>query len=95
MISPCRILRFRLRGSAAPTGIDGRILLEICVNEAPVPAGYVIELAATHGAPVRWSYILAGGQPTGLQSVISRRDLEAQIQDSYFLAMTADDRQSA
>ena len=50
---------------------------------------------AAHGAPLRWSYVLADGQATGLQSVFSRRELEAQIQDYYFVALTADHRQSA
>lgn len=95
MISPHRILRFRLPGSAAPIWIDCRILLEISVDEAVAPTGYIIELMAAHGAPLRWSYVLADGQATGLQSVFSRRELEAQIQDYYFVALTADHRQSA
>ncbi len=95
MSSPHRILLFRLPGNAAPTWIDGLIQLEICVDEATVPAGYIIELPAAHGAPVRWSYVLADGQATGLQSAFSRRELETQIQDYYFLRITADHRQSA
>ena len=54
-----RILRFRLPGSAAPAWIDCRIQLEIHVDKAAAPAGYIIGLAAAQGAPVRWSYVLA------------------------------------
>ena len=95
MSSSHRVLRFRLPGSADPTWIDCRIQLEVCVDEAVVPTGYIIELAAAHGAPVRWSYVLANGQATGLQSAFSRRELETQNQDYYFLNLTADHRQSA
>jgi hypothetical protein len=54
-------LRFRLPGSAAPAWIDCRIQLEIHVDKAAAPAGYIIGLAAAQGAPVRWSYVLADG----------------------------------
>jgi len=95
MSSPYRIVRFRHPGSAAPTWIDCRIQLEIRVDEIADPAGYIVELAAAQGAPVRWSYVLADGQASGLQSAFSRRELETQIQDYYFLKLTADHRHSA
>jgi|GEM_PF-1086926 len=95
MSSPYRIVRFRHPGSAVPTWIDCRIQLEIRVDEAASPTGYIVELAPAHGAPVRWSYVLADGQATGLQSAFSRHELETQIQDYYFLKITADHRQSA
>ncbi len=90
-----RILRFRLPGDNAPAWIHGRIQIEVRVDEAITPAGYIVELPADHGAPRRWSYVSTDGQATGLQSVLSRRDLEAKVQDHYFVEMPSDYRQSA
>lgn len=90
-----RSLRFRLPGSSAPVWPDALLQLEVCVDESPIPAGYIVQLPAAQGAPVRWSYVLANGTPTGLQSTLSRREIETQIHDLYFRAWEADVRRSA
>lgn len=74
---------------------ETKILLDVFLDEDPTPVGHIQQLAATTGVPVRWSYVLENGSPTGLQSSLSRRELETQISDYYFQDLASDHRYSA
>ncbi len=95
MNSPIRTLRFRPSGNADLSRPGSRVLLDVILNEAPAPVGYVIQQDAVQGAPLRWSYVLRNGQATGLQTTLSRRELESQIRDHYFHEYVTDQRHSA
>lgn len=74
---------------------DGRVLLDLHVNEAAVPAGHIVELRAAPGMPVRWAFVLADGRPTGLQSTYSRHDLESRVIEHYYQDLVAEERHTA
>jgi hypothetical protein len=54
-----------------------------------------VRLDPEPGTPERWAYVLADGRATGLQSTLSRQDLEGSIMEHYFHDLTADARRSA
>lgn len=95
MNSAARTLRFRLTGNAGLALPGSRVLLDVILNETPAPVGYVVQQDAVQGAPLRWSYVLSNGQATGLQTTLSRRELESQIRDYYFHQYVADQRHTA
>ena len=95
MSLPFRVLRFRTSGSNGESMPETQILLDVFLDEGPTPVGYIQQLAATAGAPIRWSYVLESGLTTGLQSSLSRRELETQISDYYFQDLVSDRRHSA
>jgi len=74
---------------------DTRVLLDVLVDQHPTPVGHIVQLAAGQGTPIRWSFIRSDGRATGLQSTISRRELEGQIQYHFFLELVADRRHTA
>ncbi len=93
MSAPRCVLRFRSAGDAAPAG--ARAIVELFVNDAPAPAGRILWLDPEPGIPGRWVYVLADGCPTGLQSVLSRQDLEGLVTDHYVQELTGDRQRSA
>ncbi|MFM1850808.1 MAG: hypothetical protein RIS54_492 [Verrucomicrobiota bacterium] len=97
MSSPRRVLRFRSAGDVGALSAESsaRPLLAVLLDEQPAPVGHVVLHPAEPGAPERWSYVLADGRPTGLQSTHSRHDLESRIIEFYFEDLIADRRHSA
>jgi hypothetical protein len=87
--SPRQVLRFRSAGG------DGPGVLAVILGDSPMPAGHIVHLSATPEVPARWAYTLNDGRATGLQSTLSRQDLEGQIIDYYFHDLVADQRHSA
>ncbi|MCC6415454.1 MAG: hypothetical protein IT582_06065 [Opitutaceae bacterium] len=95
MNAPFRLLRFRTAVSEGLAVAGARRLLDVYLDDQPLPVGHVMLHAAEPGAPVRWSYLLADGRPTGLQSVHSRHGLESRIIEHYFEDLIADQRHTA
>jgi len=95
MSAPRCVLRFRSAGNAGPAVPGARTLVDLLINDAPAPAGYILWLEPAPGTPGRWAYVLADGRPTGLQSVLSRQDIEGIVAEYYISAMTADRQRSA
>lgn len=95
MSAPRRVLRFRTPGSVGSLVPDGRVLLDLFVDEASAAAGHIVELPAAPGLPVRWAYVLADGRATGLQSTYSRHDLESRILEHYYQDLVAEERHTA
>lgn len=95
MSSPFRLLRFRSDAAEGWSFAEARRLLAVHLDDLAEPVGYVWHHAAEPGVPARWSYILADGRPTGLQSTASRHDLENRIHDYYFEDLIADQRHTA
>ena len=95
MNAASHILRFRSAGSAGPAVPPARLLVDLFIDDATTATGHIIVLNPEPGAPERWAYILADGRATGLQSTLSRADLEGCVAEHYFQALTADQRCSA
>lgn len=95
MSAPFRVLRFRKPEGDGLAVAGTQRLLAVQLNNQPDPVGYVMLHAAEPGAPLRWSYVLADGRPTGLQSACSRHDLESRIIEFYFEDLIADQRHTA
>jgi hypothetical protein len=95
MSAPRCVLRFRSAGNAGPAVPGARTLVDLMINDAPAPAGHILWLEPAPGTPGRWAYMLADGRATGLQSVLSRQDIEGIVAEYYFSAMTADRQRSA
>ena len=95
MNSPFRLLRFRSAGDGGLALAETRRLLAVHLDDQTEPVGYVWHHLAEPGVPARWSYVLADGRPTGLQSTASRHDLESRILEYYFEDLIADQRHTA
>jgi len=93
--SPRHVLHFRRNGAAAFPVAEGRVLLDLVIDAAAEPAGHILELPASPGAPLRWAYVLHDGRSTGLQSTLSRQHLESRILEHYLEDFLADGRQTA
>lgn len=89
------VLRFRSAGSDSSAVPSRRTLVDLFINDAPTPAGHILWLEPGPSTPGRWAYVLADGRATGLQSVLSRQDMEGIVAEYYFGAMTADHQRSA
>lgn len=95
MSAPRCVLRFRSAGSAGLAVPGGRTLVDLFINDASTPAGHIRWLEPAPGTPGRWAYVLADGRATGLQSVLSRQDIEGMVAEYYFGAMMGDRQRSA
>jgi hypothetical protein len=95
MSAPRRVLRFRTAGNAGFAVPQARTLIDLFLNDETVPTGHIVRLDPEPGTPERWAYVLADGRATGLQSTLSRQDLEGSIMEHYFHDLTADARRSA
>lgn len=95
MNSPRHVLRFRRSAQATFPVVEGRVLLDLVIDAATEPAGHIMELPASPGAPLRWAYMLRDGRSTGLQSTLSRQHLESRILEHYLEDFLADGRQTA
>lgn len=95
MSSPRRILRFRSAGSEGLAVPGDRTRLMVLLDDNPAPIGWIVQLPGTPEIPARWAYVLNDGRATGLQSTLSRHDLEGQIIEYYFQELVADRRHSA
>jgi len=93
--APFRLLRFRSAGGEDSASAESRRLLVVLVDENPDPVGCIWHHPAEPGVPARWSYVLADGRPTGLQSTTSRHHLESRIIEFYFEDLIADQRHTA
>lgn len=89
------VLRFRSAGNAGSAVSGIRTLVDLMINDAPSPAGHILWLEPAPGTPGRWAYVLADGRATGLQSVLSRQDIEGMVAEYYFGAMRSDCQRSA
>lgn len=90
------VLRFRTAGNGGPAlPAPGRLIVDLLVNDHAAPVGHIAWLEPSPGIPGRWIYLSADGRATGLQSVLSRQDLEGMVAEHHFQALTADDQRSA
>lgn len=90
------VLRFRTAGDGGPAlPASGRLIVDLLVNDQTAPVGHIAWLEPSPGIPGRWIYLTADGQATGLQSVLSRQDLEGMVAEHHFQALTADRQRSA
>ncbi len=90
-----QVLRFRATGSDGAVLSTSGTVLAITLDDSPVPVGHIVHLPSTPEVAARWAYVLNDGRATGLQSTLSRHDLEGQIIEYYFQALIADRRHSA
>jgi hypothetical protein len=90
-----RVLRFRATGSEGALVSTSGTVLAVTLDDSPVPVGHIVQLPATPEVAARWAYMLNDGRATGLQSTLSRHDLEGQIIEYYFQDLIADHRHSA
>lgn len=95
MNAPRQVLRFRTAGSAGPFVSGSRIILDVWQDDLPLPVGHIVHLAVQPGIPARWAFVLSDGRVTGMQSILSRSDLEGQIMEYFFQDLIADQRHSA
>jgi hypothetical protein len=95
MSAPRCVLRFRSAGNAGLAIPGGRALVDLFINDAPAPTGHIIWLEPAPGAPGRWAYVLADGRATGLQSVLSRQEIEGMVAEYHIGALSAERRRSA
>lgn len=84
MSAPLQVVRFTPAVPAASNVADSaRPVLEVHLGTGPAPAGQIVEWATPAGDPA-WRYVLIDGRASGLESSISRLDLETLVSEYYF-----------
>lgn len=83
MSAPLQVVRFTAPSAALHASDGSRPVAEVHLGTGAALAGCIVELAASAGAP-SWRYVFVDGRSSGLESAVSRTDLELLVSEYYF-----------